>query len=54
MAKFLDSHAKVVLLVDDHPFVRGRVARILVEAGYPVLTADTVPLSYLILSLHTF
>jgi CheY-like chemotaxis protein len=41
MANFPDSHAKVVLVVDDDPLVRGRVARILAEAGYPVLTADT-------------
>jgi DNA-binding response OmpR family regulator len=40
MANFPDSDAKVVLVVDDDPSVRGRVARILAEAGYNVLTAS--------------
>jgi DNA-binding response OmpR family regulator len=31
--------AKVVLVVDNDPLARGRVARILAEAGYAVLTA---------------
>jgi hypothetical protein len=34
------SGAKVVLVVNDDPMVRGRVARILAEAGYAVLTAS--------------
>jgi DNA-binding response OmpR family regulator len=33
------SGAKVVLVVNDDPMVRGRVAIILAEAGYGVLTA---------------
>jgi CheY-like chemotaxis protein len=40
MANFPESDAKVVLVVDDDPVVRGRVARILAEAGYAVLTAS--------------
>jgi DNA-binding response OmpR family regulator len=40
MADFPDSGAKVVLVVDDDPLIRGRAARILAEAGYAVLTAS--------------
>jgi DNA-binding response OmpR family regulator len=40
MADFRDSDAKVVLVVDEDPLIRGRVARVLAEAGYAVLTAS--------------
>jgi CheY-like chemotaxis protein len=39
MAKLPDSDAKVVLVVDDDPVLRNRVAKMLTEAGYPVVMA---------------
>jgi DNA-binding response OmpR family regulator len=38
-APTVSQDAKVVLVVNDDPLVRGRVAGILAEAGYAVLTA---------------